>query len=133
MRSYLTMLYLAVTSALVLSSPVYPADDWSFIAGKYALDPEDCKLMASAQSFSKSLAGRLSKEVLTREGITSPREVHCKFRTATPQTGAHAWTVKADCEEMGEPSPADLAVVANPDGSVAITNEDVYGPEALTF
>jgi hypothetical protein len=69
--------------------------------------------------------------VLTPEGITSPREVHCKFRSsAAAGTG---WMVKADCEEMGEASPAELAVTAEADGSLAIVSEDVYGPEPLVF
>jgi hypothetical protein len=34
---------------------------------------------------------------------------------------------------MGEGSPADLAVTANPDGSLAVANEDVWGPEPQVF
>jgi hypothetical protein len=41
--------------------------------------------------------------------------------------------VKADCEELGEASPYELTVTANPDGSLAVLSEDVYGPESQTF
>jgi hypothetical protein len=114
-----------------LSSPVRAADDFSYIAGTYALSTDDCKAASGAKPFSQELVGAISKEVLTREGITSPREVHCKFRSST--AADKGWTVKADCEEMGEASPSDLAVTANPDGSLAVVSEDVYGPEPLTF
>ena len=87
--------------------------------------------MGKGKPFSKELVGAISQEVLTQEGITSPREVHCKFRSsAAVGTG---WTVKADCEEMGEASPAEIAVTAEADGSLAIVSEDVYGPEPLVF
>lgn len=127
-RSIASMLFVG---ALALSSPANAADDWSFIAGKYALDPADCKLVQTAAPFSKELVEGLSQEVLTREGITSPREVHCKFRSSA--AAAKGWTVKADCEEMGEASPYDLAVTANADGSLAVLSEDVYGPEPQMF
>ena len=48
--------------------PGRPAD---LIAGKYALDAEDCKLLATGKPFSKELVGAISQEVLTPEGITS--------------------------------------------------------------
>jgi hypothetical protein len=120
----------AVIAAL-LSPPAAAADDWSFIAGRYALDAKDCGPLAKGEPFSKNLVSALAQEVLTREGITSPREVHCKFRSAAKTE--NGWTVKADCEEMGESSPAELAVTAGPDGSLAVLNEDVYGPEPQKF
>jgi hypothetical protein len=122
---------LTLVAALLASLPARAGDDWSFIAGKYALDPADCKLAGTAAPFSKELVEGLSQEVLTREGITSPREVHCKFRSSAKTD--KGWTVKADCEELGAASPYDLAVAANADGSVAVLSEDVYGPEALIF
>jgi len=73
----------------------------------------------------------LGEDVLTQAGITSPREVHCKFRSSAK--GQKGWTVNADCEEMGEGAPYDLAVTANEDGSLAVANEDVWGPEAVVF
>ena len=131
MRSYLPIIALTLAAAFAPSTPVQSADDWSFIAGSYAVDPEDCKLLGKGKPFSKELASTLSQEVLTKEGITSPREVHCKFRSSA--AAEKRWTVKADCEEMGEASPDELAVVANSDGSLAVTGEDVYGPDALIF
>jgi hypothetical protein len=131
MRSYLPIIAFTLAAAFAPSKPVQAADDWSFIAGSYAVDPEDCKLLSKGKPFSKELASALSQEVLTKEGITSPREVHCKFRSSA--AGEKRWTVKADCEEMGEASPGELAVVANSDGSLAVTSEDVYGPDALIF
>ena len=118
-----------VVIAAFLSLPAAAADDWSFIAGRYALDAKDCS--AKGEPFSKDLVGVLSQEVLTREGITSPREVHCKFRSAAKTD--KGWTVHADCEEMGEGSPAELAVTAGADGSLVVLNEDVYGPEPQMF
>ena len=131
MRGYFTITALAFVGAFVPTTAVQSADDFSFIAGKYALAPEDCKPLENGKPFSKQLVGALSQEVLTKEGITSPREVHCKFRSSS--VAEKGWTVKADCEELGEASPAELAVVANADGSLAITSEDIYGPEALIF
>ena len=66
-----------------------------------------------------------------REGITSPREVHCRFRSA--EKSDTGWKVQADCEEAGEASPAEIAVTTSSDGTVSILSEDVYGPEALKF
>lgn len=129
MRSYIA---LPVMMLVVLSSlPTNAADDWSFIAGTYALDPDDCKLAGSAAPFSKELVDGLSQEVLTREGITSPREVHCKFRSA--EKSDTGWKVQADCEELGEGSPAEIAVTTSSDGSISVLTEDVYGPEPLKF
>ncbi len=113
------------------SSSTRAADDWSFVNGNYALDPNDCKLAGSAAAFSKELVDGLSQEVMTREGITSPREVHCKFRSA--EKSDTGWKVQADCEEAGEASPAEIAVTTSSDGTVSILSEDVYGPEALKF
>ena len=114
------LLILALTLVAVVSmpAPARSADDWSFIAGNYALDPADCKTIATGKPFSKELVAALSQEVLTKEGVTSPREVHCKFRSAA--AGDKGWTVKADCEELGVVEPYDLAVSANADGSLAL-------------
>ena len=130
-NSFLGFVAIVGTCALGLASPSTAADDFSFIAGTYALNVDDCKAAAAGKPFSKELVEVLSQEVMTREGITSPREVHCKFNSSA--AADKGWTVKADCEEMGEGSPADLAVTANPDGSLAVVNEDVWGPEPQVF
>jgi len=131
MRRYLSTGALTVAAALSLSMPMGAADDFSFIAGKYALDAEDCQSLGKGKPFSNELVGALSQEVLTVEGITSPREVHCKFRSSSvTDTG---WTVKADCEELGEAEPYELAVTADTDGALAVVGEDVFGPEPLIF
>jgi hypothetical protein len=131
MRGYLSSAALALAAALAISTPV-GAEDFSFIAGKYALDLEDCKLLGKGKPFSKELVGAISQEVLTPEGITSPREVHCKFRSSSA-AGGNGWTVKADCEEMGAAEPYELAVTEAGEGSLAVVSEDVYGPEPLVF
>ena len=131
MRSYLKIITSVLALVLATSMPVRAADDFNFIAGKYASNAEDCQLLGKGKPFSKELVGAISQEVLTPEGITSPREVHCKFRSST--AAGQGWTVKADCEEMGDASPAELAVTANADGSLAIVSEDIYGPEPLVF
>jgi hypothetical protein len=131
MRRLLGIPLLTLVAVLAPSAATVAADDWSFIAGTYALDPDDCKLAGSAAPFSKELVDGLSQEVLTREGITSPREVHCKFRSS--EKSDTGWKVQADCEEMGEASPAELAVTTGSDGSVSILSEDIYGPDALKF
>jgi hypothetical protein len=130
MRSYIAIPAVLVI-ALLTALPGSAADDWSFIAGKYALDPDDCKLVATAAPFSKELVDGLSQEVLTKEGITSPREVHCKFRTSEKKDSG--WKVQADCEELGESSPAELAVSSDADGGISVVSEDIYGPDALKF
>ena len=130
MRDFLVTACLSIAAALMVL-PARSQDDFSFIAGNYALDPADCGTLAGGQAFSKEWVDALSSEVLTREGVTSPREVHCRFRSAV--TGGEGWTVKADCEELGEAESYDLAVTANADGSVAILNEDVWGPEPMVF
>ena len=124
----------AVTVSLSFSAALCPlraADDWSFIAGTYAVEAGDCKAAADSKAFSGELVEALSQDVLTREGITSPREVHCKFKGAEKADGG--WIIKSDCEEMGEGAPYDLKVTANADGSLAISNEDVWGPEPQVF
>ena len=130
MRGYLSCVFLSLAAALAASTPAR-AEDFSFIAGKYALDLEDCKLLGKGKPFSKELVGAISQEVLTTEGITSPREVHCKFRSSS--AADNGWTVKADCEEMGAAEPYELAVTAAGEGSLAVVSEDVYGPEPLVF
>ena len=131
MRRVLAVPLLMLAAALMPAAATVAADDWSFIAGTYAIDPDDCKLADSAAPFSEELADGLTQEVMTREGITSPREVHCKFRSA--EKSDTGWKVKADCEEMGEASPADLAVTTSSDGSISVLSEDVYGPSPLKF
>ena len=65
--------------------------------------------------FSKALVKALDGEVLTREGITSPRETHCKFRSSAKVTGDKpGWAVKAACEEMGDVSQETIAVASGP-------------------
>jgi hypothetical protein len=130
-RSFLALSLLVLALGLIPSGSALADDDWSFIAGNYALDPDDCRLVASAAPFSKELVDGLSQEVMTREGITSPREVHCKFRSS--EKSDTGWTVKADCEEMGQATPAELAVTTSSDGTVSVLNEDIYGPDALKF
>ena len=130
MRSYLQTFGILLLTSLA-SMPATAADDWSFIAGTYALEAEDCKAAADHKPFSDELVEALSQDVLTREGITSPREVHCKFKGAEKSDGG--WTVKSDCEEMGEGEPADLKVTAGSDGSLAVSNEDVWGPDPQVF
>jgi hypothetical protein len=129
MRSFI--LTFALTLAAMFAAPAGAADDWSFITGNYAVDPADCATITKGKPFSKQWVGALGQDVLTQAGITSPREVHCKFRSS--EKGEQGWTVHADCEELGEGAPYDLAVVANEDGSLAVSNEDVWGPEALVF
>ena len=131
MRSSVLIFASTLMAVFIVSAPARSADDWSFIAGKYALDPADCAAAAKGKPFSKKLVEALSQEVLTQEGITSPREVHCKFRSSA--AGEKGWTVKADCEEMGEAEPYELAVTSGADGSLAVLNEDVWGPEAIIF
>ena len=131
MRNYLTNITVVLAAIFATAMPVRAAEDFSFVAGKYALAAEDCALLGKGKPFSKEWVGAISQEVLTPEGITSPREVHCKFRSSA--AAGKGWTVKADCEEMGEASPAEIAVTANADGSLAIVSEDVYGPEPLVF
>ena len=124
---------LALIAVIAMASPAYPQNDWSFIKGKYAVSINDCKLLAKGRPFSKGLAKDLDSEVLTREGITSQRETHCRFRSSKKDAGAKAaWTVKAGCEELGKVSQEDLAVTANADGSLVVKSEDVFG-DPLTF
>ncbi len=123
-------LTLCVIIPMVLA-PAHAADDFAFIAGTYALDAADCKVAATGKPFSKELVGALSQDILMPAGITSPREVHCRFRSAAKSE--NGWTVKADCEELGEASPAELSVTAGSDGSLAVVGEDVYGPEPQVF
>ena len=124
---------LTLVTAIAMTSPALSADDWSFVAGKYAVELKDCKLLAKGRPFSKALVKDLDGEVLTREGITSPRETHCRFRSSAKDTGAKAaWKVKAACEELGSVSQEEIAVTANADGSLVVKSEDVFGPP-LTF
>jgi hypothetical protein len=130
MRSYLQIFGILLIMSLA-SVPATAADDWSFIAGTYAIEAGDCKAAGDHKPFSDQLVEALSQDVLTREGITSPREVHCKFKGAEKADGG--WTVKSDCEEMGEGAPYDLKVTAGSDGSLSVSNEDVWGPDPQVF
>ena len=130
MRSYLHIIGILLIMSLA-SVPVRAADDWSFVAGTYAIEAGDCKAAADHKPFSGELVEALSQDVLTREGITSPREVHCKFKGAEKADGG--WTVKSSCEEMGEGAPYDLKVTAGSDGSLSVSNEDVWGPDPQVF
>ena len=134
MSSRFQILALILVSAFVMTSPAQSADDWSFVAGKkFAVAPGDCKHLARERPFSKPLVKAIDSEVLTREGITSPRETHCRFRTSQRETGGKTgWMVKAACEELGNVSQENVAIVANADGSLVVTSEDVFGPP-LTF
>src|SRR4029079_1188249 len=131
MRNYLTNVTVVLAAIFATAMPVRAADDFSFVAGKYALAAEDCALLGKGKPFSKELVGAISQEVLTPEGITSPREVHCKFRSSS--AADKGWTVKADCEEMGAAEAYELAVTSAADGALAVVSEDVYGPEPLVF
>lgn len=125
---------LALTLCVVISAmfaPAHAADDFAFIAGTYAMDAADCKVAATGKPFSKELVGALAQDLLTPAGITSPREVHCKFRSSAKSDSG--WTVKADCEEMGEAAPYELTVTSGADGSLAFSNEDVWGPDPQVF
>lgn len=130
MRRFFALAVLLLAAA-PLSATRAAEDDWSFLAGTYAVDPDDCKLANSAAPFSKELIDGLSQEVMGRDGITSPREVHCKFRSS--EKSDTGWKVHADCEEMGEEGPADLDVTTSSDGTVSVLSDDIYGPEALKF
>jgi len=130
MRRLIAISGIALGAALMCAAAV-AEDDWSFIAGIYAIDPDDCKLAGTAAPFSEELVDGLTQEVMSREGITSPREVHCKFRSA--EKSDTRWKVKADCEEMGESGAADLDVTTAPDGTVSVLSEDIYGPDPLKF
>ena len=133
MRNCLQSFALLLVAAVAMTSPAHPQSDWSFVAGKYAVALKDCKLLAKGRPFSRSLAKDLDSEVLTREGITSQRETHCRFRSSKKEAGGKAaWTVKAGCEELGKVSQEELAVTANADGSLVVKSEDVFGPP-LTF
>lgn len=130
MRSYLQTFGILLITSLA-SVPATAADDWSFIAGTYAIEADDCKAATDHKPFSDELVEVLSEDVLSRQGITSPRKVHCKFKGAEKAGGG--WTVKSDCEEMGEGAPYDLKVTAGSDGSLSISNEDVWGPDPQVF
>lgn len=128
-----TQTVLAITAGLLsfaLPIPSADADDWSFIAGKYAVAPADCGKIAAGKPFSKQWIDALDAEVLTKEGITSPRETHCKFKKSSGGSGK--WTVKSSCEEMGNASDYDVEVAAGDGGALVVTSEDVFGPP-LTF
>jgi len=131
MGRLLAMSAIVFGAALVVCGASLAEDDWSFIAGTYAIDPDDCKLAATAAPFSEELVDGLTQEVMSREGITSPREVHCKFRSAEKSDAG--WKVTADCQEGGEYGPAELTVTTGSDGSVSVLSEDVYGPDPLKF
>jgi len=131
MRRFLCLPLLVLVAALLSAATTLADDDWSFIAGTYPLNADDCKLALAAAPFSRELVDGLAQEVRSREGITSPREVHCRFRSA--EKSDTGWKVRADCEEMGEDSPAEIAVTTGSDGSISVVSEDVFGPEALKF
>jgi hypothetical protein len=132
MSKYFQVLTLVLLAAGAVTT-AYSADDWSFVAGKYAVEKADCKHLVKGRPFSKALVKALDGEVLTREGITSPRETHCKFRSSAKVTGDKpGWAVKAACEEMGDVSQETIAVASGPGGALVVTSEDVFGPP-LTF
>jgi hypothetical protein len=133
MSKYFQIVTVVLVSAGAVITAANSADDWSFVAGKYAVEKDDCKHLAKGRPFSKALVKNLDGEVLTREGITSPRETHCKFRSSSKVAGDKpGWAVKAACEELGKVSQETIAVASGPDGALVVTSEDVFGPP-LTF
>jgi hypothetical protein len=133
MTKYFQALTLVLLAAGAIVTTAYSADDWSFVAGKYAVEKGDCKHLVKGRPFSKALVKNLDGEVLTREGITSLRETHCRFRSSTKVTGEKpGWAVKAACEELGNVSQETIAVASGPDGALVVTSDDVFGPP-LTF
>ena len=125
---------LTLTVTLATASGAQAADDWSFIAGKYAVSSDDCKFLATGQPFSRTLVDKIESEVLTREGITSQRETHCRFRSSTRETGGTKWIVKSTCEEMGSALPdlESIKITKNPDGSLIVVAENIFdGPLQL--
>jgi hypothetical protein len=132
MRNAFHALALIVVISAPTAAPAQQKDDWSFVAGKYAVAPDDCKHLAKGRPFSKNLVKAIDSEVMTWEGITSPRETHCKFRNSKKEASGQAWTVKAACEELGDVSQEELRVAARADGSVVVTSADVFG-DPLTF
>ena len=108
------------------------ADDWGFVAGKkFAVAPGDCKHLAKGRPFSKALVKDLDSEVLTREG-SQARAKPIAGSVPRKSAGKTGWMVKAACEELGNVSQENVAIVANADGSLVVTSEDVFGPP-LTF
>jgi len=132
-RTWLQTLTVAVIALVVLSAQ-RGADDWTFVAGKYAVEASDCKYIAKGQPFSKQWTKAIGAEVLTREGITSPRETHCRFKSSAKGADGK-WKVRAQCEEMGAPSPdlEDVIVSKIDDSSIEVLAEDTFGPEPLAF
>jgi len=55
------------------------------------------------------------------------------WQRAGSSAADNGWAVKADCEELGVAEAYELAVSSNADGSVAVLNEDVWGPEPIIF
>jgi len=130
MKNRSPALALTFATALLMTAPAGAADDWSFIAGKYAKDRDDCQAVKTGAPFSKDLMGNISHQVLTKEGVTDPRGLHLKFRSST-KTG-DGWTVKADCESVEGVESCDATARTDPDGSVTIVAEDMYmGPVKL--
>ena len=127
------MLALALLTAA--ASTARSADDWSFITGRYAVSPDDCKFVLRGTPFSKALAKQIDSEVMTREGITSQRETHCRFRSSVASEPGKKWTVKAICEELGTPSPdpETIKISKNPDSTLSAIAEETFGPDALVF
>jgi hypothetical protein len=125
-----TSLALCLALSAILA-PALGADDFAFVAGTYAMDAEDCKAAASGKAFSDELVETLTDDVMTPAGITSAQSVHCRFRSAAKSDSG--WTVKADGEDSGETTPAELKVTSNPGGALAIANEDIYGTEPQVF
>ena len=133
MKKYFQIFTAAALGSMAIATVALSADDWSFVAGKYAVEKDDCKLLAKGRPFTKALAKGLNGEALTREGITSHRETHCRFRSSSKVAGEKpGWAVKAACEELGKVSQETIAVASGPDGSLVVTSDDVFGPP-LTF
>lgn len=126
-RTLPTLLASVVFAAFV---PFARAGDLSFISGRYAVSADDCQKITAGKPFSDEWVAALDSEVLTSEGVTSPRETHCKFKSS--EGGSGTWKVKSACEELGQVSEVDVGVSAGEAGALVVTQEDWFG-EPLTF
>ncbi len=61
MLRFLCLPLLVLVAALLPAATTFADDDWSFIAGTYALNADDCKLALAAAPFSRELVDGLAR------------------------------------------------------------------------
>ena len=131
MRSYLQTFGILLIASLA-SVPATAADDWSFVAGTYAIEADDCKAAADHKPFSDELVEALSAGCPLARGDHQPARGALQVQRRR-EGGRRSGPSRPIARRWGKARLYDLKVTAGSDGSLSVSNEDVWGPDPQVF